>query len=91
MSKKRRRPAHEAPPPRPLAASVPRSAPAELPRWNWLSAPTAFAFAAGVVVMYVAVSLLVAEAAFAVYVAGLFFFFLFGSHIAVRIFTSRRR
>ncbi len=41
--------------------------------------------------MYFALALLADAAAFAVYVIALFFFFLFGSHIVVRLFLGRRR
>lgn len=41
--------------------------------------------------MYFALALLADAAAFAIYVIALFFFFLFGTHIAVRLFLGRRR
>lgn len=79
------------PPPPPLRERTTRTSSESLPAWNWWSAPTAFAFAAGMVVMYFALAVLADAAAFTVYVIALFFFFLFGSHIAMRLFLSRRR
>lgn len=92
MSKRRRRePVQATPPPPTLPRERRPRSPVETPAWNWWSAPTAFAFFAGMVVMYFALALLTDAAGFAVYVVGLFFFFLFGSHIAMRLFLSRRR
>lgn len=87
----RARAVEDRPSPPPLRERAARTSSQPLPVWNWWSAPTAFAFAAGMVVMYFALAVLADAAAFAVYVIALFFFFLFGSHIAMRLFLSRRR
>ncbi|HXF50847.1 MAG TPA: hypothetical protein VNM43_04120 [Dehalococcoidia bacterium] len=97
MSQRRRRdgararPAEGRPPLPSVRERGVRTSSESLPAWNWWSAPTAFAFAAGMVVMYFALAVLADAAAFAVYVIALFFFFLFGTHIAVRLFLGRRR
>ncbi len=87
----RARPAQGRPPPPSVRERAARTSSELPPAWNWWSAPTAFAFAAGMVVMYFALAVLAGAAAFVVYVVALFFFFLFGTHIAVRLFLGRRR